>query len=66
MLVLTRNIGQCLIINDNITVRIMGVQGKQIRLSIDAPKEIPIHREEIQKLVEKERKRIQENLSCSA
>ncbi len=51
MLVLSRNIGERIIINDNIIVKIIGVQGAQVRLSIEAPREIPIFREEIYSLV---------------
>jgi len=47
MLILTRRIGESLIIGDQTTVTILNIKGKQIRLGIDAPKEIPVHREEI-------------------
>jgi len=47
MLILTRRIGETLIINDNIIVNILGITGGQVRIGIDAPKEISIHREEI-------------------
>ena len=56
MLVLTRNIGERIIINDNIVVKISGVQGNQVRLAIQAPKEISIHREEIQNLIKDHQK----------
>lgn len=47
MLILSRNVGQRLMINENITITVIGVTGAQISLGIEAPKHIPIHREEI-------------------
>ena len=48
MLILTRRINEKLIINGDIGVEILGVKGNQVRLGIAAPKEITVHREEIQ------------------
>jgi carbon storage regulator len=47
MLCLTRNVSETLLINDNITVTVLGIQGYQVRLSISAPKEMNIVREEL-------------------
>ena len=47
MLVLTREIGETFSIGDDITVQILGVNGNQVRLGIDAPKDITIHRAEV-------------------
>ena len=47
MLILTRKPGETIVIDNNIKVTILGVEGKQIRIGIDAPKEVPVHREEI-------------------
>jgi carbon storage regulator len=47
MLVLTREVGETFSIGDNITVQILGVNGNQVRLGIDAPKHIKIHRAEV-------------------
>jgi carbon storage regulator len=54
MLNLTRKIGQSIVINNEIYVTVLGVKGNQIRLGIDAPKAIPVHREEIQIRIENE------------
>ncbi len=55
MLILTRRTGEALIINDNVTVNILGVKGNQVRIGVDAPKEVPVHREEIHKRIQEER-----------
>ena len=47
MLILTRRVGETLVIGDEITVTVMGVKGNQIRLGINAPKSVAVHREEI-------------------
>jgi carbon storage regulator len=47
MLILTRREGETIIINDNIRVTVLGIEGRGARLGIDAPPEIPVDREEI-------------------
>ena len=47
MLILTRRVGEALVIGRNIKISVVGVKGKLVRLGIDAPKKIPVHREEI-------------------
>ena len=47
MLVLTRRIGETLIISDNIRVTVLAVSGNQTRLGVTAPREVPVHREEV-------------------
>jgi carbon storage regulator len=47
MLILTRRVGETVMIGDGISVTVLDVKGNQIRLGIAAPKEIPVHREEV-------------------
>ena len=57
MLVLTRKIGETVIIGDNVTVTVLGIQGGQIKFGINAPKEVSVHREEINERIKREGKR---------
>jgi len=56
MLILTRHVGESIIINDNIEVRVLGIKGNQIRLGFVAPDDVIIHREEIQQKIDREKK----------
>lgn len=47
MLILTRRVGEDLRIGDDVVVRVMGINGSQVRVGVDAPKDIAVHREEI-------------------
>jgi carbon storage regulator len=47
VLILTRRIGESVIINEDITVTVLGIKGNQIRVGIDAPRHVSVHREEI-------------------
>lgn len=47
MLILTRRVGETLVIADDITVTVLGVKGNQVRIGVNAPKNVPVHREEI-------------------
>ena len=47
MLILTRRIGETLMIGDEVTVTVLGVKGNQVRLGVNAPKNVAVHREEI-------------------
>jgi len=55
VLILTRRIGEKLIIGENVTVTILGVKGRQIRIGIDAPRDVTVNREEIFQRILKER-----------
>lgn len=54
MLVLTRNTNEKLVINDNIEIQILSIKGNQVRIGVEAPKEISVHREEIYKKIQEE------------
>ena len=54
MLVLSRKLNESIVINDNIVVTVLGVQGDRVRLGIDAPGEIPVHRQEVYEKMQNE------------
>lgn len=55
MLILTRRISESVIIGDNVKVTVLGVKGSQVRLGIDAPKDLSVHREEIYERIQQEK-----------
>ena len=54
MLVLSRKLNESIVINENIVVTVLGVQGDRVRIGIDAPGEIPVHRQEVYKKMRNE------------
>jgi len=54
MLILTRRVGETIVIGDNITFTVLSVKGNQIRLGTDAPKEVSVHREEVYQKIKAE------------
>lgn len=55
MLILTRRMGETLMVGDEITVTVLGVKGNQVRLGVNAPKDVEVHREEIYEKIQSER-----------
>jgi carbon storage regulator len=54
MLILTRRVGETLMVGDEVTVTVLGVKGNQVRLGVNAPKEVAVHREEIYQRIKRE------------
>lgn len=60
MLILTRRVGETLIIGDDVTITVLGIKGHQVRLGINAPKTVSVHREEIYQRIQQEKQKSQE------
>jgi len=63
MLILTRRIGESIIIGDNIVINVLGVRGLQVRLGIDAPRDVSVHREEIYQRIVEEQETQKDNIT---
>jgi carbon storage regulator len=57
MLILTRRVGETVMIGDEVTVTVLGVKGNQVRVGINAPKAVAVHREEIYQRIKQEQER---------
>ncbi len=55
MLILTRRVGESLVVGDDVTLTVLGVKGNQVRIGVNAPKEVSVHREEIYQRIQREK-----------
>ena len=55
MLILTRRVGESLVVGDDVTLTVLGVKGNQVRIGVNAPKTVSVHREEIYQRIQREK-----------
>lgn len=55
MLILTRRVGETLMVGDDISITVLGVKGGQVRIGVNAPKDVSVHREEIYQRIQQEK-----------
>jgi carbon storage regulator len=66
MLILTRRVGERLMIGDDVSVTVLGVKGNQVRIGVDAPASVGVHREEIYERIQSERRNGEANGSATS
>ena len=65
MLILTRRVGEAVVIGEEVTVTVLGVKGNQVRIGVNAPKSVTVHRDEIFERIKNERAETAEELSAA-
>jgi carbon storage regulator len=60
MLILTRKVNETLMVGDDVSVTVLGIKGGQIRIGINAPREVGVHRQEVYEKILQERKEVEE------
>lgn len=66
MLILTRRVGEAVVIGEEVTVTVLGVKGNQVRIGVNAPKSVSVHRDEIYERIKNEREATESELLTAA
>jgi carbon storage regulator len=66
MLILTRRVGEAVVIDEEVTVTVLGVKGNQVRIGVNAPKSVSVHREEIFERIKNERASTQNSFTIDS